>query len=174
MAEDETATGEKVLIRRHGYTVPFDKDALDRTPKAKGMELNISMRHSVEICRTLRGMPLTKAKLYLEDVMDKRSPVPVKRHNLGVPHRRGKGQAAGRYPIKAAGAILQVLLNAENNAEVFGLDPEELKVGHIAAHRGRPWMGYFARAFGRSTPRSRDRVNIEVVLREIEPAEPET
>ncbi len=171
MAKSRPASTAVAMVNAKGYTVPFPVEDYDRIPKARGHELDISFKHAVEITRTIRGMPLPAAKVFLEDVIDKRAAVPVKRFNRGVPHRKGTGFGAGRYPLKAAGAILQVLLNAENNAEVFGLDPEELRVKHIAAHKGAGWMGHTPRAHGRSTARKRDRVNVEVVLESTEATE---
>ena len=87
--------------------------------------LKISPKHCVEICNAIRGMEVTKAKNYLEDVIDMKKSVPFKRHNRQVGHRKGQeGWAAGRYPVKAAEQVLKVLENAEANAEYKGMDTE--------------------------------------------------
>ena len=80
--------------------------------KASGRSLKISPKHAVEICRTIRGMEIEAAKEYLEDVIEMKKPVPFKRHNKKVGHRKGlKGWPTGRYPVKAASQILDVLIN---------------------------------------------------------------
>jgi large subunit ribosomal protein L22 len=83
-----------------------------------GMELHISPKHAREICRTLRGMRANLARTYLEDVIALKRAIPFKRYRRNVAHRHGLvGWDAGRYPEKAAKAVLNVLDNALANAE---------------------------------------------------------
>ena len=71
-----------------------------KTARAMAKSLKISPKHCVEICNAIRGMEVTKAKNYLEDVIDMKKSVPFKRHNRQVGHRKGQeGWAAGRYPV---------------------------------------------------------------------------
>lgn len=137
--------------------------------KASGRSLKISPKHAVEICRTIRGMEIEEAKEYLEDVIEMKKPVPFKRHNKKVGHRKGlKGWPTGRYPVKAASQILDVLINAEANAEYQGLDTENLKIEHISSHRGYVIRGWTPRAFGRASPFNTPTTHIQVVLGEIQ------
>ncbi len=57
--------------------------------------------------------------------------MPYFRYLDSVSHR--KGMSSGRYPVKAARAFLEVLRNAEANAEFKSLDTENLVIRHIAA-----------------------------------------
>ena len=41
-----------------------------KTARAMARSLKISPKHCVEICRTIRGMEVEKAKAYLNDVID--------------------------------------------------------------------------------------------------------
>lgn len=41
------------------------------------------------------------------------------------------GTAQGRWPLKSAEFLLQLLKNAESNAEYKGLDPDHLVIEHI-------------------------------------------
>lgn len=41
-----------------------------KTARAMAKSLKISPKHCVEICNAIRGMEVTKAKNYLEDVID--------------------------------------------------------------------------------------------------------
>lgn len=129
--------------------------------KAYGHELNISRRHAVEICAAIRGMPLDKAKTFLENVIQKKQFVEFKRHNKQIPHR--KGGKPGRYPVKAARAILKLLENAENNAEELGMG-DELIIKHIAAHKGRTYKRIAPK--GRWRPSNIETTNIEIILTE--------
>jgi len=135
---------------------------------AMGMELHISPKHSLEICRAINGMRVEEAKAYLKDVIALKRAVPFKHHNMKVGHRRGiKGWDAGRYPQKAAGEVLSVLINAASNAEYKGLDPDDMKIAHIATKTGRTIKGWMPRAMGRATPKNTDTVSIEMILAEV-------
>ncbi|MDR2623067.1 MAG: 50S ribosomal protein L22 [Methanobrevibacter sp.] len=138
-----------------------------KTARAMAKTLKISPKHSVEICREIRGMRLSKAKDYLVDVIEMKKAIPFKRHNKKVGHRKGlQGWPTGRYPVKASKAILKVLENAEANAEYKGLNIEDLFVENISSHRGIIIRGFIPRAFGRSTPFNTPTTHIQVVLRE--------
>lgn len=149
-----------------GYTQDIDPET---SARAIGRELPISPRHSVIICQHIRGWRLERAKTFLEEVIKLKAPVPDTRYG-GSGHRRGK-VGPGRFPEKAARQVLKVLQGAEANAEYKGLVTEEMIVVHIAAHRGRSWEGRFPRARGRATPKVRETVNIEIILREVEERE---
>ena len=103
----------------------FTDDDKTKTAKALGRSLKISPKHAVEICNKIRGMKVENAKNYLEDVIEMKKAVPFKKHNKKVGHRRGlDGWPTGRYPVKAATQILEVLRSAEANAEYKGIDTE--------------------------------------------------
>jgi large subunit ribosomal protein L22 len=140
----------------------------DTTARSQAVEVDMSPKHSVEICREIRGMELQKAKDYLQDVIDMRRPLPFKRHNKKVGHRKGKGFGPGRYPQKAAGVFLKVLQDCESNAEYSGLNTDALFIKHIAAHRGRVYKGWRPRAHGRATDWDNHTVNVELILEERE------
>lgn len=142
---------------------------MENKARATGRSLKISPKHAFEICRAIRGMEIEEAKKYLQDVIDMKRPVPFKRHNKKVGHRRGlKGWPTGRYPVKAASQILDVLENAEANAEYQGLDTENLQIVHISSHRGYVIRGWIPRAFGRASPFNTPTTHIQVVLGEIQ------
>jgi large subunit ribosomal protein L22 len=136
--------------------------------KAIGRELHISPKKSMELCRELKGLSTEQAKKYLEEVIALKRVVPYRRFKRDVPHRKGKGTMAGRYPIKAARAILETIEHAEHNAEYKGLDPENMFIYSIIAHRGRTIRGRIPRAFGRATAWDTHTTNIELILKEKE------
>ncbi|MDI6856015.1 MAG: 50S ribosomal protein L22 [Candidatus Thermoplasmatota archaeon] len=139
--------------------------------KALGRELKISPKKSMELCCAIKGKKLADAKKYLEDVIALKRAVPFHRFKRDVPHRKGKGIMAGRYPVNAAKGILETLQHAEHNAEYKGLDPDNMYIYHIAVHRGRVIKGRMPRAFGRATPWDTHTSNIEVILKEFEETE---
>jgi len=147
----------------------FSNKNLDpaKTAIASGRDLRISYKHAVEICAYIRNLPLKKAKNILEEVIEKRRAIPFKRYKGKVGHKRGLHKwYAGRYPVKAAKAILKLLNEAEANAEFKGLDIDNLWIVHAAAHKGMKIRKYIPRAFGRSTPYFQQLVHVEIGLEE--------
>lgn len=136
----------------------------EKTARAIGYEFDISPRHAIEIARAIKGMKLEKAKNYLKEVIEFKKAVPFKRcKNAG--HKKGIG--AGKYPVKAAKAFLKLLESAENNAEYKGLETGDMRILHIATHRGRVIKKNTPRAHGRSTPYNKETTNIELILEEV-------
>jgi len=154
-------------MSRGRFSYSFQNFDPERMARASGRDLRISPKHSVELLREIRGMMLNDALKYLDDVIAKKRPVPMKRFNDSQGHKPGKGFGPGRYPVKVAKAVKKILLNAKNNAEQKGLDVDRLKIIHAAAHRGPVLRGYIPRAFGRATPFNEQTTHIEIVVEEI-------
>ncbi|MCK5216207.1 MAG: 50S ribosomal protein L22 [Methanosarcinales archaeon] len=151
-------------MSRIQYSVQADPET---TSKAIGHELHISPRHSREICRAIKGMRTGHARKYLDNVVALKQAVPFKRHNDSMGHRKGP-MAAGRYPQKAAKEFIKILINAQANAEYKGIEPEDMKIAHVATKKGRVIRGYRARARGSSSPKNTETVNIEMILEEVQ------
>ena len=150
-----------------GYSIT-DMDQ-EKTAKASGRELRVSHKHAREVCKTIKGMKLDRAKDYLRQVILKKKAVPFRRFNKKVGHRKGLDHAfSGRYPVKAATHILMVLEGAEANAEYKGLDMERLRIIHASAYPGMKIKRFIPRAFGRSSPRFNTLSHVELVLEEME------
>ena len=147
------------------YSIEVDPD---NTARAQIREANMSPKHAVEICKMIRGMELQKAKGELELVIELKKPVPFKRYNRCVAHRKGEGFGPGRYPTRAAKIFLKLLEDCESNAEYSGLNTEVLTIKHLVSHRGRVIHGWMARAHGRSTDWDIHTVNVELILEEKE------
>lgn len=97
--------------------------------------------------------------------------LPFWRYSHGTSHRSNISRKwkvkSGRYPKKAIKYVLKLLDNAENNANSKGLDIDNLKIVHIAAHKGLVLKRYMTRAFGRSTRKYKYLSHIEVILGEV-------
>jgi len=137
-----------------------------RTAIAAGRDLRISYKAAVEVLREIRGRKLEDAERILRDVIALRRPIPFRRYHGKVGHRRGEGFGPGRYPVKVAKAVLRILENAKNNAEVKGLDTSRLWIVHASAHKGTKIRKYMPRAFGRATPYFEQLVHIEIAVEE--------
>lgn len=150
-----------------GYSIIAEELDPEKTVKASGREIRVSHKHAREVCKTIKGMTLTKAKEYLTDVIDKKKPVPFTRYNKKAGHKGGLEKTfTGRYPIKAAQRILKILKNAEANAENKGLDTDKLRIIHAAAYPGMKIKRYTPRAHGRASPKYEILTHIEIVLEE--------
>jgi len=150
---------------RTKYMIPRKEEGI---ACAMATELNISPKHAIEIASFIKRMNADDAITYLEQVRKLKKAIPFRRFKRNVAHKRGlKKLSAGRYPTKAAGEYIRLLNSVKKNAEYIGLDIGSLKIVHIAANRGRPFTSFFPRAMGRGTPKKRETVNLEVIVKEV-------
>jgi len=153
-------------MARIDYSLKIKGDTIAR---AKANELNMSPKHSIEIATFIRYQRVNDAIAYLNEVVALKKAIPFRRFNRNVAHKRGLpgNWDAGRYPVKASKAYIRLLESAKKNAEYIGLDAENLEIIHALANRGRAQKAFFPRAMGRATPKVRESVNLEIVVREV-------
>ncbi|CAA3012163.1 60S ribosomal L17-2 [Olea europaea subsp. europaea] len=158
-----------------------EPDNPTKSCKARGSDLRVHFKNTRETAHALRKMPLSKAKRYLEDVLSHKQAIPFTRFCGGVgrtaqaKNRHSNGQ--GRWPVKSANFILDLLKNAESNAEVKGLDVDSLYISHIQVNQARKQRRRTYRAHGRINPYMSSPCHIELILSEKEEPvkkEPET
>ncbi|XP_038683278.1 60S ribosomal protein L17-2-like isoform X2 [Tripterygium wilfordii] len=149
--------------------------------KARGSDLRVHFKNTRETAHAIRKLALVKAKSYLEDVIVHKQAIPFRRFCRGVgrtaqaKNRHSNGQ--GRWPMKSAKFILDLLKNAESNAEVKGLDVDALYVAHIQVNQAQKQRRRTYRAHGRINPYMSSPCHIELTLSEKEESvkkEPET
>lgn len=83
-------------------------------------------------------MPLKRAVAYLKNVIEQKECVPFRRFNGGVgrcAQAKQFGTTQGRWPKKSAEFLLQLLRNAESNADYSGLDVDRLVIEHIQVRK---------------------------------------
>jgi len=146
-----------------GYTATSDPDI---SAKAVGKDIPVSPKFAREVVGMIRGRKVEEAAVMLEEVIAKKRAVPLKRYNKRVSHKAGIGP--GRYPVKAAKAILSILESASSNAEYKGLDVSSMSIATISIARGVTIPGHMPRAQGRATQWNQETVNIEVIIEEGE------
>lgn len=137
----------------------------DKTVRAMAREIDVSPKHSRELCRAVVGLKLDTAKTLMEDVMSKRKPIPYRRHRKERGHRRGAGGPGG-FPVKAARHVLRLLESLESNAEFKGLAPDDIKITHALVQKGREISRVIGRAHGRQTPYNKQLVIIQLIGQE--------
>lgn len=145
------------------YSVKVDSD---KTAKAFGYELHCSRKDAMNLAYAIRGMKITDAKKFLQEIIDMKRPLPIVFHKRKIAHKKAIGP--GRYPEKTARHMLKTLENAENNAEYKGFDAENMKITHIATYGGRVTKGMMPRAHGSGTDKNERTTDIEIILEEVE------
>ena len=130
--------------------------------KASGMSLPISTKQSIEVCNFIRNKTLEKAKAILERVLEKKEAIPFKRFGSDTGHKKGP-IGAGRYPQKTVKEILKILNSVESNAQVKGLNTDDLKIIQLIANKAStPWR------FGRKRRRKSKKTHIEIIVKSKE------
>ncbi|KAG8383293.1 hypothetical protein BUALT_Bualt05G0169600 [Buddleja alternifolia] len=149
-----------------------DPDNQTKSCKARGADLRVHFKNTRETAHAIRKLPLAKAKRYLEDVLVHKQAIPFTRFCRGVgrtaqaKNRHSNGQ--GRWPVKSAKFILDLLKNAESNAEVKGLDVDALFISHIQVNQAAKQRRRTYRAHGRINPYMSSPCHIELILSEKE------
>jgi large subunit ribosomal protein L22 len=156
----------EIKMPKWGYSITETLDP-EKTAKASGRELKVSHKAAREVCKAVKGMTLTQSKEFLRDVMAKKKPVPYTRYTKKLGHKGGmQKRFVGRYPIKTAEQVLNVIQAAQANAENKGLDVDRLRVMHAAAYPGMKLKRYTPRAHGRASPKYDITTHVEIVLDE--------
>merc|ERR1712006_49886 len=103
--------------------------------KAKGSNLRVHFKNTRETCLAIKGMNLRKAQSYLQHVVEHTEAIPFRRFCGGV-GRTSQAKNAGatngqaRWPKKSAEFMLNLLSNAEANAELKSLETDKLFISH--------------------------------------------
>lgn len=143
------------------YKYTFQNFDHTNMARAVGRDLPISTKHCVEICKYIKGRKVSDARNILIGTIEKDTAIPFTRFNGGVGHKRGSGMASGRYPVKAATKILEILDSAVANAKQKGLVENSLRVESMNAHKGSTPYKH-GRLRGRTVKKS----HVEVVIGE--------
>merc|ERR1712224_190176 len=120
-------------------------------------------------------MHIRKAFRFLKDAVDKKQIVPFRRFSGGVGRKaqcKNHKAPQGRWPVKSAQFLLQLLKNAESNADVKGLDVDSLVIDHIQVNRAPYMRRRTYRAHGRINPYMSSPCHVEMILTEKEQVVP--
>merc|ERR1711973_756718 len=143
--------------------------------KARGSYLRVHFKNTRETAQAIKKMHIRKANRYLKDVIAKKQIIPFRRFNGGVGRKaqaKAHGCSQGRWPVKSAEFLLQLLKNAESNADVKGLDVDSLVIDHIQVNRAPYMRRRTYRAHGRINPYMSSPCHIEMILSEKEQVVP--
>jgi large subunit ribosomal protein L22 len=168
-----------------GYTQVLQGSRLST---ARAVRVDMHAKHCFEVCRAVKGMQAGAAIAYLNEVLKIDSDrADIRKKARAVPYRLGSGNkrrrrsgpsmvghrkggiGPGRYPVKASREIIKLIESAMSNAshQYEDINPEDMEITHIAAHRGRIRKGWSPRARGRATPKNHYQVNLEIFLEDF-------
>jgi len=139
---------------------------------AKGSNLRVHFKNTRETAMAIKGMSLRKAQKYLKDVLEHKQAIPFRRFN-GGPGRKAqahmhKNVTQVRYPKKSCEFVLNLLKNAESNADYKDLNIDALKIVHIQVNQAPRMRRRTYRAHGRINPYMSSPCHIELILTEKE------
>lgn len=144
----------------------------EKTSKSRGSHLRVHFKHCREIAHYTKGMKVTKALKYLDDVLAFKAVIPFVKFTGGIGHK-GQGKQIkspgnnGRWPVKATAVYRDLLKNAMANAETKGLDTDNLVIDHAQVNRAPPGRRRTYRAHGRIGKYASQPAHIEIILKEV-------
>jgi len=130
----------------------------EKMARASGKNLSISLKKTVETLKEIRGKKVSVAIKFLEGVISLKSAVAYRRYGAEMAHRKGKGIAAGGFPVKVAEEILILLKSAMKNASESELG-EDLYLISTSARKGTTRYHY-----GRYSGRKMKSTNVEIIV----------
>merc|ERR1719221_1304291 len=110
---------------------------------------------------------------FLNDVLEKKQCIPFRKFKGGIgqcrqAHAFKGGVTQGRWPVKSVKILLDLLRNAESNAEFKNLDTENLIIQHIQVNSAQQGRRRTYRAHGRINPYMSSPAHIQMILQEKE------
>ncbi len=148
------------------YQVELDSA---NTARAYTANSNISLKYATEICREIKGKPISKASKFLERILLHEDFLPLRQYNKKVAHRKGEsksGVKAGRFPVKPCKAFITLLESVKANADFKGMDAENLLVIHTFASQGYRKNSFQSKGKIAGKRRKRKSTHIEIIVRE--------
>lgn len=133
----------------------FNKETMAR---ASSTNVHISLKKATETAKFLKNKKVSSVIKFLEAVIVEKAVVPFRKYNSEMPHKRGKGIAAGGYPVKVAQEFLKLIKSAEKNANEQEI-ADELYVISVSVRKGAQRY-HNGRHFGRKMKST----NVEVIV----------
>lgn len=156
----------------------YSYKVLDESKVAKASIRNakVSYKNTHETGSTMRGRYVLSAIKYLNDVLQHKQCVPMRRYAGGVPRTaqaKAFGAQQGRWPTKSITFVKDLLQNLKSIAQDKGLDLNKLQIVHFQVNRAPVIHNRTYRAHGRVTAWNKSPCHIEVVAVEKEEPVPE-
>ena len=136
---------------------------------ACGDDLRVHYKNTFEAAAAIRGMSLKGAQSYLEEVLEHKRCIPFRRHTGHVgraTQAKEFGLTQGRWPEKSVRILIGLLQNLEANAEVKGLEVDNLYLWHVQVNRAAKGRRRTYRAHGRIGPYLSSNCHVEIICTE--------
>ena len=136
---------------------------------SKGKDLRTHFKNTFHVGRAIKGMLLTKAEEYLNDVLEHKRCIPYSRFD----HSVGRCSAAiqfgltkGRYPEKSVRIVLNLLKNAKANAEAKKLNIDKLVIKNVFVNQATEGRRRTYRAHGSINAYCSSNCHVEILCEE--------
>jgi ribosomal protein L22 len=135
--EDKTGIKEKSEERKK----PVVKKEIAKKDEVcvKGTNIPISTKHSIAICRFIKGKKIEECIKYLEKVIPGKKAIPMKGE---IPHRKGR-MMSGRFPKSASEEFIKLLKSLMANANLNSIN--EPIITEAVSNIGKRPYGRFGR-----------------------------
>ena len=151
--------------RNYNFAIADEK----KVAKAFSSNVPVSVKFSTEMARELKGMKVAKAERFLQDIVEKKRYLPLRKYTRKVGHRKGASQSyteIGRYPLNVSKAFLSLLNTVKANADYKGLDTENLVIAHMFASQGFSRRSHQKQGRISGKTHQKKSAHLEVVVRE--------
>ncbi len=122
-----------------GYSFDFRKYNEDALCRAKIESIDMSFKDACAVCDAIRNKSVKEAMLLLSRVINMETPIPYRRHNKKMGHRKELGGKKGRWPVKEAKITLKLVKSLVANGIEKGLNEESLVIVHASANKKRTY-----------------------------------
>lgn len=156
MTKENQTNKEEMKKENNEEKTEEKKKVIEKKTEATifGKSIPISTKHSISICRFIKGKKIEDCVIYLEEVIKQKKAIPMKGE---IPHRRGK-MMSGRFPKKASQYFIKLLKNLNSNAGINGLENPIIKEA-TATFASRPYATH---------GRRKKRTNIRIIAKSSE------
>ncbi len=155
-----------IFMAKHKYN--YQKELPEKkTARAHKINLKISVKYATEFGNYFKGKNINKAIKILADIQEKKDHLPLRKYTKKVGHKKGdakRGTPTGRYPVKTAKMLQELLEEVKANAENKDLDGDKLKIIHMFSTKGVTRTKL--QPLGRPRRRESKSTNVEVIVLE--------
>ena len=116
---------KKISKKKEEEKLPKKDEAI-----AFGKSFHISKKQGMYICSFIKNKKIDDTIKELGEVILMKRAVPFKGE---IPHRKGQGMMSGRYPVKAAGLVINLLKSLKGNILVNGMDLDKTRINFASS-----------------------------------------
>ncbi len=132
------------------YKYAFKTQDEKKVARAQVSDLDASYKDLCNVATAIRGRSTTAAMKILDEAMEMTKAIPYPTFGKGTGHKGNIGGKRGKYPKKECQMMKNLLRDAIANAQVKGLDTENLRIHNVAAFKQNVFPRY--RRFWASGP----------------------